>query len=220
MTQPKSKEDREAGVLSGTAESYMLELMGEQQTGRSDDGVSARQLDWGNRWEPHARNVYQDVSGHEVKEAGFRTWREDDRIGATPDGFIGNDGGFETKCPYTPREHMRTVIKREVPQQYIAQVQGGMWVCEREWWDFVSFDPRIEDLSKAIVIVRAYRDEKFIGQLQRACLRLLEEMENRLAALDVAKAVKWTSESHRVAHLLAPPMAIHWRGEIIEEFNS
>ena len=195
----------------------MLELLAERMTGESNTGLRAPALDWGNRWEATAREVYQEVSGNEVATAGFHLWRSNDRIGATPDGFIGAVGGFETKCPYTPREHMRTVIKRTVPKQYIAQVQGGMWVCEREWWDFVSYDPRVQNLSSAIAIVRVYRDEAFIGRLERACLRLLEVLDERAAFLDHAEtAVKWISPRHDLAHLTAPPIELHYQGEIIQ----
>jgi hypothetical protein len=37
---------------------------------------------------------------------------------------------------------------------------GCLWITGREWWDFMSFHPEMEDL-----IVRVYRDDEYINVL-------------------------------------------------------
>jgi hypothetical protein len=44
--------------------------------------------------------------------------------------------------------------------KYYPQVQGCLWITERDWWDFVSFHPEME-----ILIVRVERDDKYINSL-------------------------------------------------------
>ena len=60
-------------------------------------------------------------------------------------------------------------------QGHHRQVQGSLWVTGREWWDFVSFDPRI-DGEASYVCYRQYRDEEYIKQLEEKCLQFEHEL--------------------------------------------
>jgi hypothetical protein len=73
--------------------------------------------------------------------------------GASPDGLVGDDGGLEIKCPL-PHTHVSYLRAGDVTGKYIPQIQGCLWITGREWWDFMSYHPAMEDL-----IVRVYRDE-------------------------------------------------------------
>ena len=57
------------------------------------------------------------------------------------------------------------VLKGELPATYKPQVQGQLWISEREWCDFVSYDPRIPHSSR-FFCTRVYRDEKYIKELE------------------------------------------------------
>lgn len=224
LSEPRSKSAREAGELSESALTYMGELLAERITGeRADSFGGNAATQWGNNFEPHARNLYSEFSGHAVTLPGFQKWAGDDRVGCTPDGHVGAKGGLEIKCPYTPKEHLKTWFSREVPKQYRAQVQGSMWVTQREWWDFVSFDPRYEEPSTALVVLRVERDEGFIQLLERACIRFLEDMDRRLDLLStgcsiadkIAPAAGFTGEALRVARLCLPPIQLKYGTETI-----
>jgi putative phage-type endonuclease len=89
--------------------------------------------------EPIARDRYAEHNGVTVEQVGFMV--RDDwgfKIGASPDGLIGDDGGLEVKCPRA-KTHIRTIVTDQVPAQYMAQVQTCLLVSGRKWWDFVSF---------------------------------------------------------------------------------
>ena len=170
MTQPRSKRDKEAGKLSGTAENYLYELVGEYFTRIPVELPSFKALQWGKDHEDEARLCYEAFRGVSVEQVGFVSI-PGMRIGCSPDGLVGDDGGIELKCPYTTREHMRTTYTNLVPPEYEWQVQGNMLVTGRQWWDYVSFDPRFTDedsIDMALHVIRVERDEDRIWKLRKA----------------------------------------------------
>lgn len=184
MTQPISKADKDSGVLSDTAQSYMLEILAEKLTGERKD-FSSSATDWGNYNEPLAVEAYQEMTGNSVLECGF-VKHKNIATGASPDGVIGLDGTLEIKCPFNSVNHLRNKITREVPKEYTWQVQGQMMVLGTEWNDFVSFDPRM-DLNAGLSIVRIYRDDKMIKQLEDSLIRfneLLNDTYDKLTTVE------------------------------------
>lgn len=184
MTQPRSKADKEAGKLSDTANSYLLELLSERLTGERKDFSSAA-TDWGTYNEPFAIEAYTEVTGNEVMECGF-VKHQTIKTGASPDGLIGLNGTIEIKCPFNSVNHLRNKLSGDVPKDYIWQVQGQMWVLGTEWNDFVSYDPRM-DLNAGLSIVRVERDDKMIQQLEASIVNfnnLLEETYDKLTTLE------------------------------------
>lgn len=163
LTQPRSNADKEAGKMSDTAMSYLLELAAEVVTGTQVE-LFGRPLDWGHEYEPAARNLY-DLTVADVREAGF-ILDDSMKYGASPDGLVGDDGMIEIKCPYNTANHLRTVISGRVPEEHTPQIQGNLMVNGRQWCDFISYDPRILDKGKFFV-KRVERDEKYIADLRK-----------------------------------------------------
>jgi len=181
MTDPKTKADKEAGVLSQTAQSYALELIAERLTGLSKDFSSAA-TDWGNQYESVAVGAYMESTGNEVLECGFVRHKTIE-TGASPDGLIGLDGGIEIKCPFNTVNHLNNALNLDIPKEYYAQVQGQMWVCNLEWVDFVSFDPRI-DGPAGLVVVRVERDQDYINKLEQRIISFNDYIITTLAKLE------------------------------------
>lgn len=81
-----------------------------------------------------------------VEEVGFVT---NDRwgftLGCSPDGLVGEHGGIESKsrCQkyqvQTICENVWTDKATTIPPEFVLQVQGEMLICERQWWDFISY---------------------------------------------------------------------------------
>lgn len=144
--------------FSASAMTYMLELVAEHLTGSPAEQVIARPLQWGHDNEPYARELYCWKHG-EVDEVGFYTLDGEKWIGCSPDGFVGSDGIVQIKCPYTSKEHVRTMLNNKVPDDYWEQVQGELWVTGRKWLDYVSYDPRMpKDLRMHVIRVEADPD--------------------------------------------------------------
>jgi len=137
-------------------------------TGEAVEGPQGFALQWGSDVEPFAREAYELETGNLVTECGFIVHAEFECAGVSPDGLIGTEGGLEMKCPKSSIVHVERFISG-VPDEYLPQIQGGMWVTGRKWWDFVSFDPRMPE-SHRLLIVRVERDQEYIDALQAAVI--------------------------------------------------
>jgi len=154
-----------------TVYTYAYEIVAEMLTGEWKE-VSAIQMDWGHENEPKARKNYKLATFNHVEEVGFIEYNN--MIGCSPDGLVGQTGMLEIKCPWNSSNHVISLVKKNVPEIYKAQVQGQLWIAGREWCDFVSFDPRVKDLSKQLIIIRANRDEGYIKELQDKVFRFVD----------------------------------------------
>ena len=156
------------GKSSERRNTYLREIVAEILTGKAKDSVSAASLSWGTEVEPFAREAYELETGNLVTETGFLLHPDLEFIGCSPDGLIGTDGGMEMKCPKDPQVHVKTLLEG-MPVEHTAQVQGCMYVTGRQWWDFVSYDPRQPDGTR-LYIQRIPRDSDFMEELELALI--------------------------------------------------
>lgn len=162
---------------STSRRNYAAELAIEILTGQRNDFYKSSAMEWGTDTEPVARLQYTLETGNDVEETGF--WEHEILpCGASPDGLVNTDGLIEIKCPNTAT-HMETLMSKKVPRQYIAQVQGQLWMTDRKWCDFVSFDPRIPENAQ-MIIIRVARDDVFIRNLQFELENFLKEVHEQV----------------------------------------
>lgn len=167
-----------------SAMTYLYELVGERLTSVTYPELETVAIQWGHENEENSRACYQWRTGNNIATFGFVSLNED--VGGSPDGVIADqDGIIEIKCPWTQKEHIRTLATREVPKKYIPQVQGNLWVTGRKFCDFVSYDPRfgpaLDHLK--LCVIRVERDEVYIQKLAERVsefAKLLRETEERL----------------------------------------
>ena len=169
----------------GTAHSYLLDLVAEILTGQDQGPPTTWVMQWGTDNEPGARQVYSELTGLEVQEVGFLTHPEEPMVGGSPDGLVGDDGGLEIKCPANTRIHLGYMLGGELPKEHIAQVQGHLWISGRQWFDFVSYDPRIKDLRLALWRLRVQRDEAYIAKLEKAVFAFRDALMETLCNLKI-----------------------------------
>ncbi len=165
---------------SKTRQSYMLELAAESLTGEVEHFEPNKYMKWGTEKEPEAKSMYELITDNEVSEVAFIK-HDTLNCGVSPDGLVNADGGLEIKCPKTTTQ-IETFLSGKMPSQHKAQVQGCMWVTEREWWDFVSFDPRIVGES-SFFTVRVERDEEYIANLAEQISLFDEELQQLINKL-------------------------------------
>lgn len=170
-----------SGELSAKAKAYAMEIVTETLTGQPLEKTTNYAMQWGTDYEEEARQAYELETFNEVKQVGFI--KLNDRIGGSPDGLIGDDGMIEIKCPYNQVNHIETYIYKQVPEQYISQVQGGMWINNRKWCDFVSYDPRLKGTGKELVIIKVERDEEYIKELERSLNEFTEYVDSILNSI-------------------------------------
>jgi putative phage-type endonuclease len=168
------------GNTSKTAESYMMELAIEKITGSSLPFFENEAMRHGTETEPQARAMYELLSGNEVAEVAFIEYNE--FVGVSPDGLIGNDGLLEIKCPNTKTQVERFLKETGLPSDYKWQVHGQIWVAEREWCDFLSFDDRI-DTAAQYLCTRVYRDDALIKDLSERVEKFSDELQEMITKL-------------------------------------
>ena len=165
---------------SKSAETYMMELIAEKLTGQSKPFFENDAMRWGTETEPQARACYEVSEGFiTVKEVAFVEYNE--QIGISPDGLVGDDGLLEIKCPNTTTQ-IKRALSDDYSADYKAQIQMQLWVTEREWCDFVSFDPRL-DCKVGYLEQRVFRDEEYIDEMKAKVLAFVEKMNGLIELL-------------------------------------
>lgn len=160
---------------AATRKAYKIQLVTERLTGLPVESFKNAAMEWGTAQEPVAREAYEASTGVLVDTAGFLKHPAMKWCGGSPDGLIGEDGGIEIKCPHNSTVHVETLMGG-MPSDHVAQVQGNLWITGRQWWDFVSFDPRMPERLQ-IYVQRIERDDKYIAVLQAEVKAFLFEVE-------------------------------------------
>jgi putative phage-type endonuclease len=165
----------------------MAQLVCERLTGQKADGFTNSAMQWGTETEPLARAAYESLKDVLVDEVGFVPHPSIIMAGASPDGFVGDDGLLEIKCPNTAT-HIETLLSQTVPNKYNTQMQFQMACTNRSWCDFVSFDNRLpEELQ--LFVKRIPRDNMYIRLMEDEIVKFLNELDIKIAQLMEIKNV-------------------------------
>lgn len=162
------------GGKSVTRKTYLLKLAGEILTGEPMETYSNQHMERGKEWEAEAREAYELMKDVDTQQVGFIV---NGRAGCSPDSLIGTDGGLEIKTAL-PHIQVDRLLRGELPPEYRAQVQGNIWVCERSYWDFVSYCRGLP-----LLIVRVPRDDGYIATLAGAVKEFNAELASVVDAI-------------------------------------
>lgn len=162
--------------LSQSRTPYMHELLAEWLCGHELESFESEWMARGKELETQARAQYELDNGVMIQQVGL-VKHDTLEVGCSPDGLTENSG-LELKCP-KPHTHIKYLLANKCPSEYYCQVQGGMWLCEREQWDFVSFHPELPMLR-----VTVERNEEFIKQMSDHIAQFIEEMEAKRQQLE------------------------------------
>jgi putative phage-type endonuclease len=171
---------------STSRENYLAQLVCERMTGKPAESYSNAAMQWGTDQEPFARAVYEAAKDVLVDELGFAIHPTIDGAGASPDGLVGLFGLVEIKCPNTAT-HIETLLIQTVPTKYITQMQWQMACTQRQWCDFVSFDPRMDE-GLQLFIKRVEYDPIYVAQLEKEVINFLMDVEDKIQKLNKLKA--------------------------------
>lgn len=167
-----------AGSYGASRANYMAELVSERLTGVSGERFINDAMRWGIETEALARAAYDFHTDTLTGEAAFVTHPIIEWAAATPDGFVGDFGLVEFKCPNTAT-HIDTLLIGKVPEKYVLQMQWQMACANRAWCDFVSFDPRLPEEMR-LFVRRFERDNEKIGDLEREVRLFVSEIEKTI----------------------------------------
>jgi len=149
---------------------YMNRLLAEYITGKPTESYCNDTMLRGLELEPQARDDYAFIKGCDPVEVGLVYLDDRQLISCSPDAMVDDNGLWENKSPLA-HTHVSYLLKQKLPTQYIPQVQGQMWVCDREYCDFQSYHPDMKNM-----LIRVYRDEDYIRSLKNAVDIFVDEM--------------------------------------------
>lgn len=156
-----------------TIEDKIFEKAAEQITKQpATEGFVSIDTERGKTLEDEAIFLYSAKTDNNVTQVGFV--ERNAFSGCSPDGLVGGDGMIEVKCP-RPAGHLKTVIKGYIKPEYVTQIQYNLFICERQWCDFVSYCQAFGEPH----VIRVYRDEDYIAKIKQA----LEKAEFQIKAI-------------------------------------
>ena len=170
------------GQYLAAREAYKWELVIERLTGSPSEHWTSAAMQWGSDCEQRSRMAFEAATGMILEPCGFIKHPQAKWIGCSPDALIGEDGGFESKSPYNSRYHLETLIAGMIPPEHFAQVQGGMWITGRAYWEFQSFDPRLPEPLNCFR-QRVERDQTYIDKLAVEIDAFADEVNDLTARL-------------------------------------
>ena len=171
---------------SASRENYLAQLVCERMTGKPAESYSNAAMQWGTDQEPFARAAYEAAKDVLVEEVGFAIHPTIKDAGASPDGLVGEFGLVEIKCPNTAT-HIQTLLDQKVPEKYIVQMQWQMACTSRQWCDFASFDPRMEE-GLQLFIKRVEYHPLYVAELEKEVINFLMDVEDKIQKLNKLKA--------------------------------
>lgn len=149
-------------------ETYLAQKVVEWWLGGPMMSACVWDMEMGRILEEEARPWLACELGQEIQTVGFIT-SDDGRYGCSPDGLL-VDRGVEIKCPQ-PVNHVKCLMTGEVPDEYLPQVHGGMFVTGFDSWMFMSYR---RGFPKFVTTVR--RDETIQAAIKLAidgfCIKL------------------------------------------------
>ena len=157
-----------SGKPSKSSDKYLDECLAEWLAG--DDLSENNASFWmqrGTELEDEAREQYEFITGETVKQVGFCV---DGNIGCSPDGFVGDKGLVEIKCPAPAT--MVDYYRNGFPNKYRPQIHGQMWVTDRSWCDFFAYHPAMKPFT-----VRIYAVDDYINALSEAVQEFVRRLE-------------------------------------------
>jgi putative phage-type endonuclease len=160
---------------------YMAELVCERLTGARGEFYQNAAMVWGTEQEPAARAAYEAATGALVVETGFVPHPTITMAGASPDGLVDDLGLIEIKAP-SSATHIDTLIMGNVPSKYDTQMQWQMACTNRQWCDFVSYDPRLPE-NMRLFIKRVPRNDVTVQWLEDEVELFLVELDEKVKTL-------------------------------------
>lgn len=167
-TLSRASKNGKAGDPAGKAIEYAWQVALERIAGEPvSEAFATWQMRRGTELEPEARMSYEMKTGLLASEEGL-ILSDDGVFGYSADGLVGDDGIIEIKCPANCQKIGDIWTNPEAAaDEYIDQIQGGMWITGRKWCDFIMYCPWLEPVGKELFRKRIERDEAYIAELER-----------------------------------------------------
>ena len=169
---------------------YVEELAWEQITGVAADHYVSKPMEIGTQYEGEARVEFWMRYGAEVEETGLVLHPTLNYLGASPDGYVMENGvaiPIELKVPLA-KTHQLYLGEGVVPEIYVPQLMTEMLCCDRAPYGyFASYCP--PDIFPALpdhmrmFRVKLMADEAKFAEIEEAATATMEHVIERVAKL-------------------------------------
>ncbi len=152
---------------------YLAAKLAEAWLGGPLIGFNTFDMDQGRILEEEARPWLELATEMSVQPVGLIT-TDDGRVGCSPDGIVMEPAGtfgVEIKCPQ-PTAHVKYLMSGKVPDEYLPQIHGGMYVTGFKEWKFLSYR---RNFPKLLLTVE--RDEEIIEAIGEALTEFQMQFE-------------------------------------------
>jgi len=189
MTDPKTKKDKDAGVLSQTASTFLDEVVAEMDSGVPIAHGATVAMKWGSEHEAYAKPLAIEKLREEfgrgdfIEAAGanaFCVHPDHPGFGCSPDFLVGDDALGEIKCPFNSGRHVTAACSTAAwfLKEHKWQIVGNLWITGRTQYYVCSYNPRS---TRPMSMATIQRDDKLIMQLETRLLVFREKVLDRLA---------------------------------------
>jgi len=134
---------------------------------------------FGERWEGYALSRYSIEQYKPLLYYGCVSKTGYPEFGGSPDAVTADGILIEVKCPVR-----RQIVPGEVPEHYVDQIQGLMWLMDLSRCHFVQYDHRTDTLD----ITEVARDDSWPSRNLPALYRFVEDVRHITTLLAVQTA--------------------------------
>ncbi|MDP9090310.1 MAG: YqaJ viral recombinase family protein [Pseudomonadota bacterium] len=169
---------------SASRANLLAQLVCERLTGKPTEHFESADMRRGSELEPEAIARYEAKTGSIIVPAGFVRHPSISFFGASPDGYVDEDGLIEVKC-LNAANHI-AILKGGDIGKYVPQVQTQLICTQRAWCDLSFWHPDFpEHLRLKIIRVAAHQD--YQRSIEGEALRFLAEVTIEIKTLQELK---------------------------------
>lgn len=156
---------------------YFGTILAERILGAPIETETSAFMERGSEMEAKARGWYEFLNDVKCESVGL-ILSDDGFVGASPDFFVGKDGGGEIKCPGAKQHAINLDNPEKFRRKHRGQTQVAMLLSGRAWWDTVSFCPGFPNVcvrSEPEILWRKKWGEavgKFLARVDEALKRI------------------------------------------------
>jgi len=132
---------------------HVYDIAAQRISGYTEPFFETYDMARGSMEEHYAREYYDEFYGA-TKACGFVT---NHGLGFSPDGLVNDDGFIEIKSR-RQKFQIETIIKDEVPKDYMMQIQSGLYITGREWCDFIQYSNGLPLFVMRVYVLDDYQD--------------------------------------------------------------
>lgn len=155
--------------ISEQAAGYAHILLAEWLTGQQVENAQTEWMVRGTELEESAVAAYELCNDVQTEPAPF-FMRDDEMVGCTPDRLVGERKILEIKSCLAHNQ-IQALLNPKVDEKHRCQIQGQLWLTERDEVDLFSYHPIIPSATMTIA-----RDEGFIKYLATALDAFVETL--------------------------------------------